>query len=126
MSERPAVPGRVCGAGAVSHDGQRHSPVVWGHKVQDVSFPFSRGQGLWVMRDKKNCLVLIKNLEEDSQASAPQWPRVLEAGIRREVSSAGPDKPGSLSLLLGGACRPALGGLAPVCFGDASRVPWQQ
>lgn len=81
MSERPAVPGRVCGAGAVSHDGQRHRPVVWGHKVQDV-FP-SRGQGLWVTRDK-NCLVLIKNLEEDSQASALQWPpRVLEAGIRR-------------------------------------------
>lgn len=102
------------------------APWFGGTRYRMFLSPFSQGQGLWVTRDKKNCLVLIKNLEEDSQASAPQWPRVLEAGIRREVSSAGPDKPGSLGPLLGGACWPALCGLAPVCFGDASRVPWQQ
>ena len=96
--------------------------ALWAQGTRRFS-PLLPGPGTqWVTRDKKNCLVLIKNLEEDSQASAPEWPRVLEAGIRREVSSAGPDKPGSLGPLLGGACRPALGGLALVCFGDASRV----
>ena len=38
------------------------APWFGGTRYRMFLSPFSQGQALWVTRDKKNCLVLIKNL----------------------------------------------------------------